>query len=53
MMLAMLLGFIGGDIFMQIGIGTVIVTITLGYMIDFFLKRFKKIGIYKGNRSIS
>lgn len=47
MMLAMLLGFIGGDIFMQIGIGTVIVTITLGYMIDFFLKRFKKIGIYK------
>lgn len=41
LIIAMILGLIGGDILMQIGISTLVVTLLMGPLIDFFLKVFK------------
>lgn len=41
LLLAMILGLIGSSIFNQIGIGTVIVTFSIGPLIDLYLKIFK------------
>lgn len=41
LVIAMILGLIGGNIFMQIGISTLVVTLLMGPLIDFFLRIFK------------